>query len=325
MIATKQLVSTLLVFLATVPVISALSLPSYRIRRQEAVSGNGTGTDKDSICPGSSPTLVTASTLTAGNATLELSKFVCALTPTAPFVLTAQNPGNASMFNMLDGLLGWLFPPLPPLFPTKTVTATATATATDVRTQTVSVSTTRTVTSVSVSVSATTGTATVTEVDSTTATATETETATSALTVVESATVTATVTATETAAAPTASPPPPVTDVCGESCTMVCGELGTLPPTSEDCQQLVNSITVLNGSIPPEFTVEPNHVQTISFGTCRFFFENVSPEPLTFCWLSLAQTASAAGDACFPPNQPVLSEGLCIPASGLWEVGAAHS
>ncbi|RDX44669.1 hypothetical protein OH76DRAFT_1359250, partial [Lentinus brumalis] len=101
----------------------------------------------------------------------------------------------------------------------------------------------------------------------------------------------------------------------------VCADLGLLPPVTEDCQQLVNAITILNGQIPPEFTVDANHVQTISFGTCRFFFENVGPQPLTYCWLSLAQTASAAASACLPPSQPVLSEGLCISSDETWEVG----
>ena len=31
--------------------------------------------------------------------------------------------------------------------------------------------------------------------------------------------------------------------------TTVCAELGTLPPVSEDCQQLVNSITILSGLV----------------------------------------------------------------------------
>ena len=33
--------------------------------------------------------------------------------------------------------------------------------------------------------------------------------------------------------------------------------------------------------------MEPNHVQTITFGTCRFFFQNVGPQPLSYCWTSL--------------------------------------
>lgn len=146
----------------------------------------------------------------------------------------------------------------------------------------------------------------------------------------------------------------------------MCGQVGQLPPISEDCQTLVNAVTILNGQIgtyqsacmplsssgsligkppvDPDFTVESNHVQTISFGTCRFFFENVSPQPLTYCWLSLvrlhirlpllmlsryadlgvisqAQVASAAAAQCLPPNQPVLSEGLCIARDSTWEVG----
>ena len=39
----------------------------------------------------------------------------------------------------------------------------------------------------------------------------------------------------------------------------------------------------------PSFTVESKHVQTISFGSCRFFFENVGPTPLQYCWVSLVR------------------------------------
>ncbi|TFK80953.1 hypothetical protein K466DRAFT_502984, partial [Polyporus arcularius HHB13444] len=148
---------------------------------------------------------------------------------------------------------------------------------------------------------------------------TEVSTETSATTIVESETETATATVTETVTA--ASPSSTAANVCGEICTTVCGDVGRLPPTTDDCQQLVNTVTILNGQIDPNFTVESNHVQTISFGTCRFFFENVSPQSLTYCWLSLAQVASAAGSTCLPPTQPISSEGLCIPSDGLWEVG----
>ncbi|KAI0653129.1 hypothetical protein C8Q70DRAFT_1059606 [Cubamyces menziesii] len=171
-----------------------------------------------------------------------------------------------------------------------------------------------TVTKVSTATATKTATATVTSVT----TATATETATSVTTVIQSTTDTATVTVT---AAPTST----AVNVCNEICTTVCGQSGRLPPDSDDCAALVNSITILNGQIPPTFDVEPNHVQTISFGTCRFFFENVGPETLEYCWLAFTQTASAAESACFPPVQPVMSEGLCIPSDALWEVGVAHS
>ncbi|KAH9848219.1 hypothetical protein C2E23DRAFT_844907 [Lenzites betulinus] len=75
----------------------------------------------------------------------------------------------------------------------------------------------------------------------------------------------------------------------------------------------------------PTFDVEAGHVQTITSGTCRFFFQNNGPLPLEYCWLSLAQTASQAGNACFPPVQPMSSEGLCVSSDSSWEVGAAHS
>ncbi|RPD58285.1 hypothetical protein L226DRAFT_614483 [Lentinus tigrinus ALCF2SS1-7] len=302
---TKAFSVLLVVLAAALSSVTGLATPAYNVRRQLA-AGNGTGTDQDSICPGSSPTLVSTSSIAVGNATLELTKFSCATTSTTPFVSAhkAQDP----LLAWLEGLFWWLFPDCPPVKPnppkkttTKTVTKATTAT--------------KTVTSVSVSLSTTTATES--------ATVTEVSTATSATTIIETETESATATITETVTA--ASPTSTAKDVCGEICTTVCGELGQLPPTTDDCQQLVNSITILNGQIAPEFTVESNHVQTITFGTCRFFFENVSPEPLTYCWLSLAQVASAAASACLPPTQPVMSEGLCLPSDGTWEVGVAHS
>ncbi|OBZ72788.1 hypothetical protein A0H81_06963 [Grifola frondosa] len=128
---------------------------------------------------------------------------------------------------------------------------------------------------------------------------------------------------TTSSATPTPSPTP--TDVCNEICTDVCSDVGQLPPVSEDCATIVDAITIMNGSVAPEFEVDPNHMQQLTFGTCRFFFENVGPSPLSYCWTSLAQVASAAASACLPPVQPVNSEGLCIPSDGLWQVGVAHS
>ncbi|KAI0695660.1 hypothetical protein C8T65DRAFT_40778 [Cerioporus squamosus] len=303
--------SVLLVVLAAVLSTTALAMPSYNVRRQ-LVSGNGTGADADSICPGSSPTVVSTSSFVVGNTTLELTKFSCAATQTSPFV--SAHKGGGGILGWLDGLLWWFFPDCPPVKPSPPKPPKKT-TAVTTKTVTTATTTTSTVTSVSVSVATTTATDT--------ATVTEVSTETSATTIVESETDTATATVTETITA--ASPSSTATNVCGEICTTVCGEVGRLPPTTDDCQQLVNTVTILNGQIDPNFTVEPNHVQTISFGTCRFFFENVSPESLTYCWLSLAQVASAAGSTCLPPTQPVSSEGLCIPSDGLWEVGVAHS
>ncbi|KAI0776865.1 hypothetical protein BD413DRAFT_231158 [Trametes elegans] len=114
-------------------------------------------------------------------------------------------------------------------------------------------------------------------------------------------------------------------DVCGEICINQCGDSGELPPTTEDCATIVDAITILNGSISPSFEVDPGHVQTLAFGTCRFFFENFSPFAMTSCWLSFSQTASAAASACLPPVQPVNSEGFCTMSDGSWRVGVAHS
>ncbi|KAI9058890.1 hypothetical protein FKP32DRAFT_1606375 [Trametes sanguinea] len=285
----------LLVVLAAAQSALALKTPHMRIRQDS----NATNSTSGLICQGA--TVVSNTTFIAGEATLEITKFSCA--PVSPFI---QAHGGG-LLGWLAGLLGWLFPHPPPVHKPKPTTVTKVSTAT------------KTATVVSTATAVTTATAT--ETETATATETETDTATIATTVVESATDTATVTVTQTASSPTST----ATNVCNEICTTVCGESGQLPPVTEDCATLVDSITILNGQIPPTFEVEPDHVQTITFGTCRFFFENVGPVPLEYCWLSLVQTASASASACLPPTQPVMSEGLCIPSDALWEVGVAHS
>lgn len=306
--------ATLLVLLGCALSSTALTTPHFRVRQ-------ASNSNSDTLCSsGVEPTLVAASSFVFGNQTIELTKLSCIASINAISPLSAEHAcgEDGGFWGWLEGILWWFFPhPDCPKPKTTTVTKATTATRTN------------TVTSVSVSVSVSATTATDTEVKTTTATAvttataTETTTATDLTTVVQSTTATDVVTVTTTASA--AAPSSTGTNVCGELCTNICSEVGQLPPTSDDCQQLVNAITILNGQISPDFTVDSNHVQTITFGTCRFFFENISPAPLTYCWLSLAQTASAAASQCLPPNQPVLSEGLCIARDSTWEVGVAHS
>ncbi|CCL98455.1 uncharacterized protein FIBRA_00453 [Fibroporia radiculosa] len=116
------------------------------------------------------------------------------------------------------------------------------------------------------------------------------------------------------------------TNVCDGLCTDTCNNLsGDLPPAADDCATIVDAITILNGSIAPTFVVDSQSIQQLSYGTCRYFFENLSDGPLEYCWLALGDMASAAGSACFPPTQPVYSEGICETSTGTWLVGAAHS
>ncbi|KAI0776866.1 hypothetical protein BD413DRAFT_231241 [Trametes elegans] len=119
----------------------------------------------------------------------------------------------------------------------------------------------------------------------------------------------------------------PTLNVCSDSCTNGCGESGDLPPTAEDCATIVDAITILNGSISPSFDVAPEHMQTLAFGTCRFSFQNLSPLFMTECWSSFAQFGSSAASACFPPVQPVNSEGVCTSqgSSRVWRVVVTHS
>ncbi|KAF8509418.1 hypothetical protein BU17DRAFT_56119, partial [Hysterangium stoloniferum] len=121
---------------------------------------------------------------------------------------------------------------------------------------------------------------------------------------------------------PPDAPPPAPKDVCNNSCSLSCTNVtGILPPISDDCQTIANSISILQNIQSPTFTVDPGHVDTLSFQTCNMFFENVSPSTLEYCWSSLATNGIAAGGNCFPPNQPFFSEGLCTATDGTWAVG----
>ncbi|CCM03004.1 uncharacterized protein FIBRA_05119 [Fibroporia radiculosa] len=122
-----------------------------------------------------------------------------------------------------------------------------------------------------------------------------------------------------------------VTDVCDGICSVFLGtdtcnnESGDLPPELDDCDTIIDAITILNGSIEPTFTVDPGSAEQLTYGTCRFFFENLSNDVLEYCWTALSNVASAAASTCFPPTNPIYSEGICEPSSGAWLVGAAHS
>ncbi|KAI0338160.1 hypothetical protein BDW22DRAFT_1487899 [Trametopsis cervina] len=130
---------------------------------------------------------------------------------------------------------------------------------------------------------------------------------------------------TKTTSSSIASPSPSSVNVCNVPCTDSCGHLGDLPPISEDCQQIYDSINITSGSIAPTFDVQSNHIEQLTFGTCRVFFENFSNVTVTYCWSALSSQAQGAGTACFPPVQPVNSAGFCSPSTGAWQVGVAHS
>jgi len=133
-------------------------------------------------------------------------------------------------------------------------------------------------------------------------------------------TVTATVTVT-----PTPSPTPSATNVCGALCDTTCSSQGQLPPSGSDCDVLVESIGVFQGTQTPTFVVQPMHIQQLTFQTCRLFFENLGTVPLEYCWQDLANTGSLAASTCFPPTMPVQSLGICEALDTTWEVGVGHS
>ncbi|KAI0067525.1 hypothetical protein BV25DRAFT_1912140 [Artomyces pyxidatus] len=139
--------------------------------------------------------------------------------------------------------------------------------------------------------------------------------------ITKTVTATATVTDTVTVAAPT----PTLVDVTSAPCNIFCGDMGVLPPISDDCAVIENSITILNGVQPATFIVAPSHIQQLTFGTCRVFFENIGGNDLQYTWIALNSTATTAANACFPPVQPVNSLGMCQATDFTWEVGITHS
>ncbi|GJJ15088.1 hypothetical protein Clacol_009363 [Clathrus columnatus] len=120
-----------------------------------------------------------------------------------------------------------------------------------------------------------------------------------------------------------------ISNVCTTPCNTVCSSAtGILPPIQADCDTIANSFIILESEVnSPFFEVASGTQQTISFGTCSFFFQNLTPGTLAECWTDLGTNGEAAAAACFPPNQPFFPEGLCASADPdlTWNVGVSHS
>lgn len=65
--------------------------------------------------------------------------------------------------------------------------------------------------------------------------------------------------------------------------------MGQLPPVTDDCQTIQNSIQILNAQLATTFSVESGHQETLSFGTCTIFFENLGRFELDYCWSDLVR------------------------------------
>ncbi|TFK97163.1 hypothetical protein BDV98DRAFT_575006 [Pterulicium gracile] len=115
-------------------------------------------------------------------------------------------------------------------------------------------------------------------------------------------------------------------DVCGIACAAPTCNLdsGNLPPITEDCQVIKNSITIFNG-ISTTFSVAPKSLKSLTHGTCTFFLSNLSDNTLTACWADLSVQGSRSGSACFPPVMPLRSQGVCTAVNGVFKIGAGHS
>ncbi|KAI0321241.1 hypothetical protein OF83DRAFT_1100406 [Amylostereum chailletii] len=274
--------------------LSALSSPSPRVARRTTAS------------PCSTPIVESSSSVLVGNNTVLLEVLTC---PDAGGIV-ADGLGFGNAF---CGLLPIFCPPKPykpepkpkpkpspqPYpYPTKenTATVTITDTVTDVEPTTII------------------GTTTVVE------TATEVITATATVTVVPS-------------------PTPSAIDVCGGICNTTCSEVGQLPPTTDDCQVIKDAVAIFQGNAcrlfsairsahksngdcaAPTFIADPLHTQQLTFGTCRFFFENLGTDSVEYCWNDLANTGSASASQCFPPSMPFSTLAVCEALDNTWEVG----
>ncbi|KAJ8521562.1 hypothetical protein ONZ45_g1770 [Pleurotus djamor] len=115
--------------------------------------------------------------------------------------------------------------------------------------------------------------------------------------------------------------------VSGQSCTTSCSNVsGILPPTSEDCETILQAFKIFKGNGPSSFVTQPQAMNVWSFGTCAYMFANFSPDtPLEFGFDDLAIRGPEAGAACFPPHQPFSPQGWCTGEAGLWAAGASHS
>lgn len=66
------------------------------------------------------------------------------------------------------------------------------------------------------------------------------------------------------------------------SCSNVTG---VLPPIEDDCSTIEDSIAILSSQLGgTTFTVKPNHIMALSFGTCEYFFQNTGKDSATQCW-----------------------------------------
>ncbi|VDB91718.1 unnamed protein product [Peniophora sp. CBMAI 1063] len=289
--------------------------------------------DDTSACP--SAVVASSRSAQVGNATVLLEVLTCA-TGTTPTGLVADISIGQEFENLLCRIIPIFCPPKPfdppAARPTPTVTvvrtstvvrtATLVQTATEVVPTTVIDSTTLVVPTTIIS--PTTVIDETTLVVPTTIIAPTTVIDETTLAVQVPTTIIAPTTVIVTAAAPT-STAAAATNVCGELCAITCSNLGPLPPVSEDCQTVMNSIQVFQGTLGPTFTVPSNHVQQLTFGTCHFFFENLGPTPLEACWSDLSQEGSLASTTCFPPAQPVMSLAVCEARDTTWEIGVSHS
>ncbi|KAA1470997.1 hypothetical protein DENSPDRAFT_85298 [Dentipellis sp. KUC8613] len=264
------------------------------------------------------PIQVSNSSVQVGANTVTLTTLAC----------TAQLQ-SAGLLGILCPILG-LFCPIPKPHPKpkpKPTTITVTKTKTDIKTTTKTTTDTKTKTITS---SGTTQTVTITSTGTVTDTITDTETETDTITDTVTDSVTDTITDTDTVTATSTltvspSPSPTPKDVCGIPCNTTCSEVGQLPPTTDDCQVIKDSIAIFQGNAAPTFTVDPLHITQLTFGTCRFFFENLGTVPLEYCWQDLANTGSLAATQCFPPNSPFSTLATCEAADSSWEVGVSHS
>ncbi|KAI0050156.1 hypothetical protein FA95DRAFT_688843 [Auriscalpium vulgare] len=153
-----------------------------------------------------------------------------------------------------------------------------------------------------------------------------TNTVTSTATVKKTTTVVTTVSSTTTeTVTPTPSPTPPARNVCGLIGNTFCGTLTSLPPITDDCNEIVNSLTIFASELGTTYTVSPGGSQVLTSNTCSFSFVNKDTVTLEACWQDLAQDGSEVATTCFPPTQPINTLAQYEAPDLTWVINVNHS
>jgi hypothetical protein len=75
--------------------------------------------------------------------------------------------------------------------------------------------------------------------------------------------------------------------------TVACNNnVGVLPPVADDCATIQASFQIFSSELADTFTTESNHFESLIFGTCTIFFNNLGKSELEYCWNDLVRNTA---------------------------------